>query len=125
MMYCKNSDLIKMINKYKETKDPKIKNDIGKSFIQIAERFLRKPSFIDYSEDRKKEMVSDATYYMWRFFKNFDVSRGNAFAFFTTVAKHAFLQYLNERKKYNNMFTLVDYIEFFNKKDIDTYSSEE
>ena len=124
MIYCKNSDLIEMINNYRKTKDPRIKNQLGKSFIQIAERFLRKPSFVDYTEDRKKEMVSDATYYMWRFFDNFDVSRGNAFAFFTTVAKHAFLQYLNERKKFDSIFTSVDYIEFFNKRDIETYGEE-
>ena len=113
MIYCKNKDFLKMIKLYKKTNDPKIKNNLGKEFIQISERFLRKPSFIDYTEDRKKEMISEATYYMWRFFNNFDVSRGNPFSFFTTIAKNAFLQYLNERKKYDDMFTSIDYVEFF------------
>ena len=117
MIYCKNSDFLKMLKKYEQTKDRRTKNEIGKTFVQIAERFLRKASFVDYTEDRKKEMVSDATYYMWRFIGNFDLTQKNPFSFFTTIVKHAVYQYLNDRKKYDAMFTCVDYVDFFKKHD--------
>jgi DNA-directed RNA polymerase specialized sigma24 family protein len=113
MEYIKNSDFLKMLVKYQKTKDRKVANEIGKQFILIAERFIKKANFIDYTDDRKNEMISDATYYMWRFIDRFDVSKDNPFSYFTTVAKNAFLQYLNERKKYDKMFTSIDYIEFF------------
>ena len=117
MMYCKNSDFLKTLKKYKKDPDRRTKNDIGKIFIQIAERFLRKGSFVEYTEDRKNEMISDSTYYMWRFIDNFDLTQKNPFSFFTTIAKHAIYQYLNERKKYDGMFTCVDYVEFFKKSE--------
>jgi len=117
MIYCKNADFLKMLIFYQKTKDRKIANEIGKIFILIAERFIRKSNFIDYTEDRKNEMISEATYYMWRFIDRFDITRDNPFSYFTTVAKNAFLQYLNERKKYDEMFTSIDYVEFFKKSD--------
>lgn len=117
MQYCKNEDFVKLLIRYQKTKDKRVANEIGKIFILISERFIRKANFVDYTEDRKNEMISDATYYMWRFIDRFDVTRENAFSYFTTVAKNAFLQYLNERKKYDNMFTSIDYIEFFKNTD--------
>jgi DNA-directed RNA polymerase specialized sigma24 family protein len=75
---------------------------------------------MDYTEDRKHEMISDATYYKWRFIDRFDVSRDNPFSYFTTVVKNAFLQYINERKKYDEMFTSIDYVEFFKNNDINS-----
>lgn len=113
MIYCNNAEFLKMLTRYQKTKDRKLANEIGKIFILITERFLRKASFIDYTNDRKDEMISDATYYMWRFVDRFDVTRDNPFSYFTTVAKHAVFQYLNERKKYDDMFTSIDYIEYF------------
>ena len=118
MQYCNNKDLGKLLIAYQNTKDRKIANQIGKEFIRIADRFLRKANFKDYSEDRKNEMISDATYYMWRFIDRFDTSKDNPFSYFTTIAKNAFLQYLNERKKYNGMFTSIEYIEFFKNCDV-------
>lgn len=114
MIYCNNKDFLILLKEYQKTKDRKVANEIGKFFILIAERFLRKDNFIDYTDDRKQEMISDAVYYMWRFLDRFDINHDNPFSYFTTVAKNAFLQYLNERKKYEEMFTSIDYMEFFN-----------
>ena len=113
MVYCKNKDFLKLLIAYQTTKDRKIANELGRVFVAISEGFLRKANFMDYTDDRKKEMISDATYYMWRFIDRFDTSKENPFSYFTMIAKNAFLQYLNERNKWDAMFTSIDYIEFF------------
>lgn len=117
MMYIKNPAFLKLLKDYKRTGSRKTKNEIGKAFVSIAERFLRKASFVDYTEDRKQEMVSDSTYFMWRFKDNFDLTLNNPFSFFTTITKHAIYAYLNSRKKYDAMFTCVDYVDFFKKSE--------
>ena len=58
--YIKNKTFLKLLTEYKKTKNKKIYNEIGKCFLLIATNLLNKPKFINYSEDRKNEMISDA-----------------------------------------------------------------
>ena len=125
MIYCNNKELLRLLKGYKKTKDKKVANQIGAMFILISERLLRKANFCDYTEDRKSEMISDSTYFMWRFLDRFDVTKDNPFSYFTTVAFRAFLQYLNEQKKRGLVFTSIDYIDFFKNNDISCLEDHE
>jgi DNA-directed RNA polymerase specialized sigma24 family protein len=120
--YVSRQEFYDLLIEYKKTKSRKTYNQIGTIFLKIARNYLNKCSFINYSEDRKQDMVSDAVYYMCRFIDRYDPTKLNPFAYFTTFAKNAFLQYLNERKKIDKMFTSIEYIENFN--DIDSLSSD-
>lgn len=109
--YVKNKDFLKLLQKFKKTKDKKVYNEIGKCFLLIATNLLNKPKFINYTPDRKGEMISDAVFYMCRYVDKFDTERTNPFAYFTTVARNAFLQNINDYSKRDSMFTSIEYIE--------------
>lgn len=89
----------------------KLKNHLGRIYIKICEGFLQKPNFINYTKDRKEEMISDATFFMSRYTDRYDTERTNPFAYFTTVVKHAFLQHITKSKKYAESFTSLSHIE--------------
>ena len=99
---------------YKTNKSRILYNEIGKDLLLIARNYLNKASFINYSEDRKKDMVSDSVFYMSKKIESYDAEYTNPFAYFTTFVKNAVLQYINERKKIDKMFTSIEYIENFN-----------
>ena len=109
--YVVNKDFYNRIKEYKKTKSKKIYEQIGKDFILIATNYLHRSNLINYSQDRKNEMISDATYYMVKYLDKFDINRFNAFAYFTTVAKNAFLQYINDQKRRDEFFTSIEYID--------------
>jgi hypothetical protein len=88
-----------------------VKNDLGNSFLKIAEGLLKQPKFINYDYHRKQEMISDATYFMVNYIDRYDTNRTNPFAYFTQIAFHAFLQSINKTNKRNENFTSITYIE--------------
>jgi hypothetical protein len=92
-------------------KQKKIQNEIGKIFLNICKKYLTKPNLIKYTWDRKDEMISDATYFMSRYMRRFDVEKKNPFAYFTQACKNAFLQNINKRKKIESKFQSLGYIE--------------
>jgi len=114
--YVNNKKLRELLIDYKETRSRKTFNEIGKAFLLIAENFLNKPSFINYTKDRKEEMISDATFFMVKYVDKFDTTRKNPFSYFTMVAKHAFLQNINGYTRRDGMFRSIDFIENFEKK---------
>lgn len=102
---------------YRETKSKKIYEEIGKIFLLISQNLLNKSNFINYTQDRKDEMISDAVFYMCRYIDKYDITRNNPFAYFTTIARNAFLQNINSKNKTDNMFTSIEYIDNINMKD--------
>jgi hypothetical protein len=117
--YCNDKEFLELIKEYQRTKSKKLHNEIARIFISIAEGYLRKSSFINYTEDRKKEMISDSTYYMCKKIDTYDTTREKPFPYFTSFVKNAVNQYLNERNKYNSMFTSIEYLENFNDRESD------
>ena len=109
--YIKNKEFLRLLREYEVTKGKKVYNEIGKCFLLIATNLLNKPKFINYTPDRKDEMISDAVYYMCRYVDKFDTTRTNPFAYFTTVARNAFLQNIQDYNKRDDMFTNIEYIE--------------
>lgn len=109
--YINNKEFYSLLKEYRETKSKRLYEEIGKCFLLISRNLLNKTNFIDYSQDRKDEMVSDAVFYMCRYIERFDLERKNPFAYFTTVAKNAFLQNINDYNKRDEMFTSIEYID--------------
>jgi hypothetical protein len=118
-----HNEIIKKENDYEELEEikkyknkfRKVKNELGKIFIKICNGLLTKPNFINYTWDRKDEMISDATYYMSKYIMNYNLKKKNPFAYFTTMCNHAFLQYINKMNKYTDKFQPLAYIENMHK----------
>jgi DNA-directed RNA polymerase specialized sigma24 family protein len=110
--YIKNKDFHALLKEYFSTKSRKAYNEIGKNFVLIAKNYLNKPMFINYSEDRKEEMVSDAVYIMTKYMKNYDPEKyNNPLAYFTSFAHNANLQLIKKYKKRSDMFVSLDLTE--------------
>ena len=109
--YVNNKEFHRLLKEYRQEKSKKTFELIGKSFLLIAKNLLNKSNFINYTPDRKEEMISDAVYYMCRYVDKFDVKRKNPFAYFTMIARNAFLQNINDYTKRDVMFTSIEYID--------------
>jgi len=109
--YVNNKEFHSLLKEYRLTKSKKTYEQIGKIFLLIARNLLNKSNFINYTQDRKDEMVSDAVYYMCRYVDKFDVERKNPFAYFTMIARNAFLQSINDYSKKDSMFTSMECID--------------
>jgi len=109
--YINNKIFYQQLKEYHETGSRKIFNELGKSFLLIARNLLNRANFINYTPDRKDEMVSDAVFYMCRFIDKFDLEKKNPFSYFTMIAYHAFLQNLNDYSKRSDIFTPIEYID--------------
>lgn len=109
--YVNNKDFYDRLKKYRKTGDKKIYEELGKDFMLIATNFALRSSFINYTPDRKQEMISSAVFYMVKYISKFDLTRFNAFAYFSTIARNAFLQELNEFSRRDEFFTNIEYID--------------
>ena len=113
--YVNNKDfqlsLIEYFDSKNEERRKQLKETIGKIFLIISERILNKPCFINYTKDRKDDMVSDATFFMVKYVDRYDPTRGNPFAFFSQIAFNAFRQNINKVKKRTNLFVPLNYID--------------
>lgn len=112
-VYVQNKELYEMLCKYLETKDRKYYNKIGEYFLLIARRFLNRVEFIDYSPDRKDDIVSDAVFHMLKYIDNYNLTKKNPFSYFTEFAKNYTLQYINARKKYESRYKSIEFIDQF------------
>ena len=88
-----------------------LKEIIGRTFIAIANGRIKTPQFVRYPQQKQEEMISDALYIMLRYADRFDCRRPNPFSYFTQAAFNAFRAYLKERKKYEEKYQSIDYIE--------------
>lgn len=109
--YINNKNFYELLKEYKQSRSKKIYEQIGNSFLLIARNLLNKSNFINYTHDRKEEMISDAVYYMCRYIDKFDIKRKNPFAYFTMIARNAFLQNINDFSRRDNLFTSIEYID--------------
>jgi len=89
----------------------KIKSELGRKFLLICYNIMKLPSFTNYSEDRKNDMISDATWVMVRYMNRYNLKKTNPFAYFTTICNHAFIHQISEAKKHSQRFKTLSYIE--------------
>jgi DNA-directed RNA polymerase specialized sigma24 family protein len=94
-----------------EIKQSKIKNDLGRIFIRICRGYISRPNFINYTIDRKQEMISDACFYMTKYMYNFNEEKTNPFSYFTRICHNAFLQYINKQNLMDGKLQSIGYIE--------------
>lgn len=81
-----------------ERNEPILPDYIGECFLQIAERYSRKPQFAMYPY--REEMVYDALENCILYWESFNPDKGsNPFAYFTQVTHYAFLRRI-EKEKY-------------------------
>jgi len=92
---------------------------LGDILLKIATEFCKRPSFMNYTQDRKDELISDATYAMLQGLNKFDLryANKNAFAYFTKITWNSFKQTMNSFKKRKNVFVRVEHIENFDSVD--------
>jgi hypothetical protein len=111
MNYVNNEDFRNLLIKAKQKRTRKVMNDIGRIFIDITERYIRTPCFINYTDDIKNEMKSTAIFYMIKYFDRYDETKLNPLAYFTQIAFHGFLQILNQFHKNNDIYISLNFIE--------------
>ena len=116
--YVDNERFRQLLIQYKKHKKMSDYNSIGEIFLLIATNLLNRPNFVGYTDDRKEDMISDAVYFMCKYIDRFKVQRKYPFSYFTQIAKNAFLQYVNERKRYDATFKSIEYIDNAEEKDI-------
>jgi len=116
--YIDNKEFIRLILVYRQTGNQVVYNEIGRKFLAIVKNQLRLPCFINYTDDRKSEMISDALFYMSKNLDKYDpgyssgnAMEGNPFSYFTMIAQRAFLQKIAEYKKRDAIMRPISYIE--------------
>lgn len=81
-----------------------VSNELGKKLLQIAEGLSNKGSFHGYTW--KEDMISDGVMTCIRYMYNFDPMRfakPNPFAYFTSIIRNAFLNYIKKQKKHSEI----------------------
>jgi len=116
---------LKTLNRKKD----KVYNEIGKRFILIAKNFGNKPRYINYSQDRKDDMIAEGYYDMLRYIDNYDhdgrleneyQQNGtipDPFSYFSTYAKNGCGRYLQEMYGGMEVFVRLPFLENMDKKE--------
>lgn len=100
--YVTNKELLPYIFLYRETGI--VSEKLGGMLLKIAQNFANKGSFYNYTW--KEDMIAEAVYTCLRYIHNFDPIRfekPNPFAYFTSIIKNAFLNYIHRQKKHSNI----------------------
>jgi DNA-directed RNA polymerase specialized sigma24 family protein len=100
--YIRNEDILPYIIDYRAT--GKISNELGSILLKIAENLASKGSFHGYTW--REDMVMDSVFTCIRYLHNFDPIRyekPNPFAYFTSIIKNSFLNYIRKQKKHSEI----------------------
>jgi hypothetical protein len=117
-MYINNTSFMELITRYKQSNSQRDYNNIAKNFMLICNRLLTRPCFSSYSKDRQEEMASHAQMNMIKYLPNFKLGYiDNPFSFFTKIAYNAFVQKINQNKKYDKIYKSIGYIEMMENND--------
>lgn len=92
-----NKEFLEELEKFKENKE--ISDNLAAIYIKMVENLLYSRQFINYSEDWKAEMKSDAIYNCVRYTKSFNTEKGmNPFAYYTRTIINAFIMRIKKEK---------------------------
>lgn len=89
----------------------RVNNEIGKLYIKVANGVMKRPNFMNYPEDQKNDMLSDACYLMSRAGERYNTDYPNPFAYFSQITFNSFLQSIKNMKKRIGLLINVDYLE--------------
>ncbi len=116
------------LKKYKETECPKAYEKIGKSFLLIAQNYLNRPFYINYSPDWKDDMISEAVFDMCRYIDNYDVEelqrqweeygkKPDPFSYFSQYVFNGIMRFLGYKKKDKDVLVRLPFIENIDKRE--------
>lgn len=93
------TDFKTSVNKAKDRGDPRprIPHYIGECFLKIATHLSYKPNFVNYMF--REDMICDGVENCVQYIDNFDINRGNPFAYFTQIIYYAFLRRIEKEKR--------------------------
>ena len=119
---------IKLINDMTEEDSKRLDrvyNKIGKYFLLIAKNYLNKPRFINYSDDWKDDMISEAVFDMVRYIDNYNVElmdqkilngkNPEPFSYFTQYVFNGGMRFLSKSYKDNEVLIRLPFIENMDK----------
>ncbi len=98
--YIKNEEMMPLIFEYRRS--GLCSEDLGKALLTIATNYANKGNFHGYTW--KEDMISEAVLTCIRYMHNFDPMRfekPNPFAYFTSIIRNAFLNYIRKQKKHS------------------------
>lgn len=101
--YCSNKEMIAELQKLKDTGI--MSNELGKMFIDIANKLGGHTNFRYYNNNIKDELISCAIHRLVTNAHKFDLTRknANAFSYFTQVAWNAFVMACKQHYKHVNI----------------------
>lgn len=102
--YIDNDKFMNMLIEYNSQKQcPKIiSEELGEMFLLLVENISYSRNFINYSEDWKNEMKSDALYNCCKYIEKFDCNKySNPYGYFTMIAFNAFKMRIKKEKTLN------------------------
>lgn len=112
--YIQKLELHNLIIDYVENDSREAYEKIGEKMLLIATNFLNNSSTINYSKDRKDDMISDSVFLMLKKIKGYDYNvYSDPFTYFTEIAKNAVRHNFNKVKKNKQTFVNLNYIENF------------
>jgi len=116
--YVNNDDFYLLIKEYRRTKSKKNYEQIGKIFLEIVNHLLYSPRFINYDDNIKTNIVSDACWFMVKYMDNFDSEQySNPFSYFTTCAWNAVLANINKFHKTHRTTISLNSMDNLNETD--------
>lgn len=98
--YIESTELYAEIKKYQESGI--MSEELGEMFLLLANKITNSKYFRRYQISDKNDMVSTAILDCVKAAKKFDISRSNAFAYFTSVSVNAFRSFLKKKYKISN-----------------------
>jgi len=127
--YIDKLEFHKALKEYKETGSSSSYNKVGKYFLLIAENFLNRPRFINYSKDWKDDMISEGVYDMCRYVENYDVDMmeqrmlerdiiPDPFSYFSQFAFNGATRLLKTKYKDMDILVKIPFIENIDKKEM-------
>ena len=127
--YIDKLEFHKELKDYKETGSIKSYEKVGKCFLLIARNYINKPFYINYSEDWKDDMISEAVYDMVRYIDNYDVDAmderhintgriPDPFSYFSQYVYNGIMRFLGEKKKDKDVLVRLPFIENIDKREI-------
>ncbi len=101
------TDFKTSVNKAKDRGDPRprIPRYIGECFLKIATHLSYKPNFVNYMF--REDMICDGVENCVQYIDNFDINRGNPFAYFTQIIYYAFLRRIEKEKRQLDIKTKI------------------
>lgn len=123
MAYFKNSDFDLLFVEWKQIQvsNPRklaIEAKMAGMITTMVTNLIRHPFYVRYPEEFRKDMIQEGVIQIWIKVGGFDRSVGtNYFAYFTSVAKNAFIAQLRDHYKNKNRNIPLDVMENFLAED--------